>query len=302
MAIPEFGTAMPEPTLSRILDDILGWKSPALIRPEFQFFWTKQAAEHNLSILESYNMDLDSALQSQPFGALTFGSEFCPINMLAPLFGRHPLWHRVRWYLTEGTSPPVTPIAEKDRLHDLGQMLKYGNHKSAEKEQERLVGMLREEVQWMWQLPLPRRAIVHILDNNKFGKIVAKWRLTHDQTYEPTPGEYRSVNHHTRFEELTPCCYGRALTHHIYNIINMRAWHPTKRILQTKANWKSAYRRLHQSGQASSGSATYINGILLLALHVTFGGAANPSQWSDVAEMSFDMSNDLIRNEGWDPS
>ncbi len=52
-AIPEFGTAMPEPTLSRILDDILGWKSPALIRPEFQFFWTKQAAEHNLSILQS---------------------------------------------------------------------------------------------------------------------------------------------------------------------------------------------------------------------------------------------------------
>jgi hypothetical protein len=59
MAIPEFGTAMPEPTLSRILDDILGWKSPAPIRPEFQFFWTKQAAEHNLSILEHYNMDLD---------------------------------------------------------------------------------------------------------------------------------------------------------------------------------------------------------------------------------------------------
>jgi hypothetical protein len=83
--IPEFGTAMPEPTLSRILDDILGWKSPAPIRPEFQFFWTKQAAEHNLSILEHYNMDLDRALRSQPFGALTFGSEF------SPLFGCHPL-------------------------------------------------------------------------------------------------------------------------------------------------------------------------------------------------------------------
>jgi hypothetical protein len=71
----------------------MGWKSPAPIHPEFQFFWTKQAAEHNLSILESYNMDLDCALQSQPFGALTFGSEFHPINVLAPLFGCHPLWH-----------------------------------------------------------------------------------------------------------------------------------------------------------------------------------------------------------------
>jgi hypothetical protein len=72
--------------------------------------------------------------------------------------------------------------------------------------------------------------------------------------------------------------------------------------LADKANWKSAYHQLHQSGQASSGSTTYIDGILLLALCVTFGGAANPSQWSDVAEMSFDMSNDLIQNEGWDPS
>jgi hypothetical protein len=79
-------------------------------------------------------------------------------------------------------------------------MLKYGNHKSAEKEQEHLVGMLREEVQWMWQLPLPCRAIAHIPDCimaplsmalqqtiNEFGEIVAKWRLTHDQTYEPMP-------------------------------------------------------------------------------------------------------------------
>ncbi len=135
----------------------------------------------------------------------------------------------------------MTPIAEKDRLHDLGQMLKYGNHKLAKKEQEHLVGMLREEVQWMWQLPLPRRAIAHIPDCvmaplgmalqqtiNKFGEIVAKWQLTHDQTYEPTPGEYRSVNHRTQFKELTPCRYGRVLTHHIYNIINMQARHPMK--------------------------------------------------------------------------
>jgi hypothetical protein len=72
--------------------------------------------------------------------------------------------------------------------------------------------------------------------------------------------------------------------------------------LQTKVNWKSAYHQLHQSGQASSGSATYIDGILLLALRITFGAKANPSQWSDVAEMAFNMSNDLIWNEGWDPS
>jgi hypothetical protein len=116
---------------------------------------------------------------------------------------------------------------------------------------------------------------------NEFGEIVAKWQLTHDQTYEPTPGKYRSINHRTQFKELTPCHYGRTLARHIYNIIN----NPTKQILQTKADWKLAYRQLHQTGQAAGFSATYIDGILLLALQVTLGGGggAKPSQWSDVA-------------------
>jgi hypothetical protein len=127
----------------------------------------------------------------------------------------------------------VSLIAEKDHLHDLGQMLKYGNHKSAKKEQECLVGMLWEEVQRMWQLPLTHRAIACIPDCimaplgmglqqtiNEFSEIVAKWQLTHNQTYEPTLGKYRSINHRTQFKELNPCHYGRTLACHIYNIIN----------------------------------------------------------------------------------
>jgi hypothetical protein len=52
----------------------------------------------------------------------------------------------------------------------------------------------------MWQLPLPLGAIACIVPDclmaplvmalqqtiNKLGKIVDKWRFTHDQTYEPT--------------------------------------------------------------------------------------------------------------------
>jgi hypothetical protein len=35
---------------------------------------------------------------------------------------------------------------------------------------------------------------------------------------------------------------------------------------------------------------------------MTFGGAPNPSQWSDVSEVIADLANDLVRRSNWDPS
>ena len=43
-----------------------------------------------------------------------------------------------------------------------------------------------------------------------------------------------------------------------------------------------------------------INDFILVALHLTFGGAANPSQWSDVSELTCDLMNDIMRDDGWD--
>jgi hypothetical protein len=34
---------------------------------------------------------------------------------------------------------------------------------------------------------------------------------------------------------------------------------------------------------------------------MTFGGTANPSQWSDISEVTTDLSNDLVRDPAWDP-
>jgi hypothetical protein len=33
---------------------------------------------------------------------------------------------------------------------------------------------------------------------------------------------------------------------------------------------------------------------VLIALHLTFGGASNPSQWSDISEMATDLANDIV--------
>jgi hypothetical protein len=41
---------------------------------------------------------------------------------------------------------------------------------------------------------------------------------------------------------------------------------------------------------------------VLIALRLTFGGASNPSQWSDISEMATDLANDIVRDDGWDPN
>jgi hypothetical protein len=89
---------------------------------------------------------------------------------------------------------------------------------------------------------------------------------------------------------------------YIHIIVAFRERHPSECILQTKVDWKSAYRRMHYAPASASASTTVVGEHLLVALRMTFGGAPNPSQWSDVSELACDLSNDLARHPGWDPS
>ena len=306
---------IPPAVLRNTLDSILRWKTPAPGTPEFCFDFDSAAAKHNLVVLRRYDMDLDRAIRSQPFSAMTYGSEFRPTTILAPLFGRHHLWPRVCEYLTNGVDHPLRPISEEERLRDLRLALKRGNHKSAMDEMVRLKTMLRDEVHRMWQLPLPLSAVTRLpgcaiaplgmaLQDtiNEFGETVPKWRITHDQTFEVEPGAHRSVNHRVEFDELTQCQFGTALLRYIHLILHQRRCCPHQRILQTKVDLKAAYRRLHQAATTAVRSMVQVDGMLLLSLRLTFGGAPNPSMWSDASEMAFDAANDIVRHPGWDPS
>jgi hypothetical protein len=86
---------------------------------------------------------------------------------------------------------------------------------------------------------------------NEFGEIVPKWQLTHDQSFNVIKQTSRSVNDRLITEDLTPCIYGKALHHHIHFVAGLRKRHPTTRILQMKVDWKSAYRRLHNSAETA---------------------------------------------------
>jgi hypothetical protein len=70
----------------------------------------------------------------------------------------------------------------------------------------------------------------------------------------------------------------------------------------TKIDLKAAYRRVHLQATMALQACVLIGGLLLLALRLTFGGAANPSMWSDISELLMDLANDIVHHPGWDPS
>jgi len=225
----------------------------------------------------------------------------------------HPLWPRVQRWLTVGVDYPLEPITADERMIDLQANLERGNHQSALYNHERLVNMLTDEVQRGWQLLLPKAAVLEIKHAvlaplglveqdsiNEFGEVIPKWRLIHDQSFNVIKGTRRSVNDRLIITDLTPCRYGRALLRHIHSILGFRLRHPSARILQTKADMKSAYRRLHYAADTAVQAMVTLGPFALIALRLTFGGAANPSQWSDVSELATDLANDLVRDDGWD--
>ncbi|KAI2500083.1 hypothetical protein MHU86_14410 [Fragilaria crotonensis] len=134
------------------------------------------------------------------------------------------------------------------------------------------------------------------------GNSIEKLRLTHDQSFSPSGVAGRSVNERVDTSQLTEARFGKAFSRLMYHISFLRQLWPDEPIWMTKVDCKSAYRRIHLKAATAMKSCTSIDDLLLVALRMTFGGAPNPSQWSDVSEMITDLANDLVRRDDWDPS
>jgi hypothetical protein len=253
-------------------------------------------------------------MRAQPFSALTPGSEFRPARLLAPLLSAHPLWPRFAERISAGAEFPLRDIPAAARLADIAANLARGNHKSALGHEAELVAMLKEEVGRGWQLPLPKRAALEIPECevaplgmvvqttiDEKGRPTEKLRLTHDQSFSPSGDGGRSVNDRVDTSTLTPARFGKAFSRLIYHISFLRKRRPTERILMTKVDCKSAYRRIHLQWKTAVKSCTSVDDLLLVALRMTFGGSPNPAQWSDVSEVITDLANDLVRRADWDP-
>jgi hypothetical protein len=129
-----------------------------------------------------------------------------------------------------------------------------------------------------------------------------KLRLTHNQLFNASRGVRQSVIDRMVAERLTPARFGQVLLRFLHYTCKLQRQFPDERLLITKVDCKSAYRRVHLQAKTAVKSSTCTAGMLLVTLRMTFGGAPNPSQWSDVSEVIADLANYLARRSDWDPS
>ena len=124
----------------------------------------------------------------------------------------------------------------------------------------------------------------------------SKNRLTHDQNWKWQSGT--SVNSRVNKDKLMPCYFGRTMRRLINWAVAARKLYPNKRILATKLDVKAAYRCCHLNVTIAVQTCTQIpsEGLALLMLQLTFGGAPCPLEWGSIAESICDLANTILLN------
>ena len=188
----------------------------------------------------------------------------------------------------------------------------FGNHKGATSQPAMLKKILSDEVTRGWQIPIPKKDLLELpgcvmaplnitrQDTiNKFGEIVPKDRLTHNQSMKWTYSN-SSINSRVQDEKFPPCVYGHSLTRVFHHIVALRIKYPTKRIFMAKYDWKSAYRRCQTDISFMLQQVTsYDDDIALIGCRFSFGGKPWPAQWSVISESTTDLVNDILSCDKW---
>jgi len=138
-----------------------------------------------------------------------------------------------------------------------------------------------------------------------FGQRLPKDRPIHDQSFSFCSGQL--LNNRVIGDELTPGRYGFALLRFIHKIAALRAIYPAARILLSKFDFKSAYRRVHFWAESALQSCITTKGLggldlALVSLRTTFGGSPCPSIFSEISETVTDLTNAIICCSDYDPA
>jgi hypothetical protein len=82
-----------------------------------------------------------------------------------------------------------------------------------------------------------------------------------------------------------------------------RKLYPNRRILATKLNVKTAYPRCHLNAAIAVQTCTQLpsEGLALMMLWLTLGGAPCPSEWGFIAESICNPANAILLSNDWDP-
>lgn len=297
-----------------VIEKIVSTKCFKPSNPEFEFKLTSEAAAKNWLVLKKYKLNTTKAIEAQNSTPMRYGSEFRDPSILASLFQHHPNWEHLKSILTNGSSWKLEEIDEETRVSDLDDALAFGNHKGAEKQPDLLTELVVKDVDYGYALALPLSKIKHlpgicmapvnIAPQNtidEYGKIIAKDRLTHDQSYEFKSGH--SVNNRVIEESLLTCPFAHALRRFVNYTVALRQKFPDCRIVCSKIDYKSAFRRMHLNAETAARACIQLpdQDLALMYLRLTFGGKPCPSEWGALSESVCDLTNALLSNREWDP-
>jgi hypothetical protein len=217
--------------------------SPAQVmtKPELAFELSMSAADLNANIILNEHIgSLAHAIKAGEGTILSYGSEFRLVQDLTKIFGNHPLWNRMKNILVHGSTWPLEPITELQRMTDVREAIAFGNHRGAEERRDVLETLVAKDVHFGYALPLPLcgalLAPMNVMDQNSIdecGRVVEKLRLTHDQSHVFS-GSGTSVNSRARKSELIPCVYGAMLRRMLNWAVAARRLYPGVPIYASK--------------------------------------------------------------------
>ena len=287
----------------------------------FSFEFNEEAALKNSLILKKHDYDLEKAINSQPGTTVTYGSEIRPFEQLDVLLHNHKNYLRFRENSINGISYPITELDENTRINMVESQAKKGNHKSTDtKEAKVLVTKAMEtDVKRGFGIIMTKQCAMkikgaeiyplglqHQQTINERGEIIPKKRVTHDLSNNRR--SKLSINQRVIEEEVPAVQFGFALSRVLHLIHHIRRRHPNKRILMNKVDIEKAYRRLHVSARIAAKC------IALWELHnnqteiaialerLPFGSMPAPAEFSICSDITFDLANDLMNCDLWDPT
>ena len=302
--------------LLKTIQEILHSEETVMQDHGLQFENTKTAAKHNSKLLEKYNYNYAKLVAAHPNSTITPGSEFRKPEVLEKLLYKHEDWNFIKAILTDGADYPINKdIENEEKLReDLIYMIKRGNHKSTLTidNKKEVQAVLEKETLRGWQFPIKIETIlkihgamyipIGIIDQitvNKHGEYIPKKRWIHDCKYEYPSGQ--SLNKIVDLSGYPKCRYGHALLRYLHQVHQARLDHPDTVILQIKTDLDSAYRRLHTTPNIATKQITIVNNLGYVTVRLPFGSKPAPVVYSTTSDALFDLANDLLREEKWDP-
>ena len=273
------------------------------------------AALHNSELILQHNGTLQNLFDSMDPSVIHYGSEFRPIEDLKELLSTNTKWEKFSKILTTGVEYPMDELPENERLDDIEFHLQRGNHQSTDTDigVEKLEKAYSKEVSYGWQVPILPSVIKTIKGAcitplgvsaqwtiDAFCNRIQKHRVIHDCSFPGPSG--KSTNNRIHEDMLEDCLFGHALKRYLHGIHQMRFRYKKKRILQSKTDMDSAYRRLHAALKAAATCITIIKDLAYLLLRLPFGSSPAPSEFSVVSDVLVDITTEIADDDTWDPS